>query len=174
MKFRYRRTATQNWHILWQSLIVFTVMLGFMFAIKYYTNADEALSAIGATSLGATAFLVFVAHDSAMARSRRIMSSYFIGLVMGVIGSAALEYLGHCEGFHCQFANLDVVISALTAMLAMILMLLLSSEHPPAVGIAIGLVLRTWDIPVLLIVAGTVLAIVVLKEVLRPWLLNLL
>lgn len=174
MKLNYKRTATQNWHILWQSALVFIVMFGFMYVIKLYTNADETLSAIGATSLGSTAFLSFVAHDTAMARSRRIISGYIIGLVMGVLGSIALLMTVHCQGFHCQVANLDVVISAATAMLTMVLMLLLSSEHPPAVGIAIGLVLREWNYPVLFIVAMTVLAIVVLKELLRPWLLNLL
>lgn len=155
-------------------MLVFVIMFTFMYAVKTFTNADTALGAIGATSLGASAFLAFVAHDTAMARSRRMLSGYAIGIIFGGLGSYLLSHFAHCSGFHCATDNLDVLISAITAMACMIAMVLLSSEHPPAVGIAIGLVLRDWDYLLLIVVIVTVLVITIVKEILRPKLLNLL
>lgn len=174
MKIFHRRTTIENVHLLWQSLLVFVIIFAFMYAIKQFTHTDTALGAIGATSLGSSAFLAFVAHDTAMACARRMISGYVIGLVIGAIGSYLLQKLGRCQGFHCPVGDLDVLIAAAVAMICMIVMITFASEHPPAVGIAIGLVLRQWDLSVLIVVAVTVLVIVIVKGVLRPWLVNLL
>jgi hypothetical protein len=174
MKLFYKRTKEQNIHLIWQSMLVFVIMFGFMYAIKQFTHADTALGAIGATSLGSSAFLAFVAHDTAMARARRMISGYAIGLIVGAIGSFVLITFSHCHNFDCPTSQLDVLVSAGAAMLCMILMVTLSSEHPPAVGIAIGLILRDWDLTVLILIIATVLVIAIVKGLLRPWLLNLL
>lgn len=174
MNLFHKRTKIENLHLIWQSMIVFVIMFGFMYAAKKFTNADDALGAIGASSLGSSAFLAFVAHDTAMAKARRIISGYVIGVVVGILGSYTLFLVSHCIGFHCLVGQYDVLIAAATAAVTMITMVLFASEHPPAVGIAIGLVLRQWDFGILILVAITVIIIAVAKSILRPWLKNLL
>lgn len=174
MKLFHKRTRTENIHLIWQSFIVFVIMFAFMFAVRYYTSADSTLGAIGATSLGASAFLSFVAHDTAMAQARRMLSAYFIGLIVGISCSLILNLLAHCNGLHCDHGNRAVFLASVAAFITMIIMLLFSSEHPPAVGIAIGLVLRQWDLSIIVIITLTVLTIALVKGLLRPWLRNLL
>ena len=174
MKFTRKRTQREYIHLIFQSLLVVVVMFLFMFVLKHYTIADASLGAIGATSLGSTAFLAFVAHDTAMARERRIISGYAIGIIIGVLGDRLMALILHCDSFHCQAADIDIAVAAISAMITMIAMVLTSSEHPPAVGIAIGLVLRQWDVTILLVVFSTVLVIAALKFLLRRKLLNLL
>lgn len=174
MNVFYKRTKIENLHLIWQSMIVFVIMFGFMYAVKQFTNADDALGAIGASSLGSSAFLAFVAHDTAMAKARRLISGYVVGVVMGILGSYCLFLVTHCSGFHCLVGQYDVLIAAGTAAITMIVMVLFAAEHPPAVGIAIGLVLRQWDVSVLLLVGITVVIIAVAKGILQPWLKNLL
>ena len=174
MNVFHKRTRSENLHIIWQSMIVFVIMFGFMYAAKIFTKTDSALGAIGATSLGSSAFLAFVAHDTAMAKARRMIPGYVIGIVMGILGGYVLFLSAHCTGFHCPVGQLDVLIAAITAAATMVFMVLFACEHPPAVGVAIGLVLRQWDITILLLIVATVVIIAVVKGILRPWLRNLL
>lgn len=174
MKLFHRRTKSQNIHMLWQSLLVFIIIFGFMYVMKHALNADDALGAIGATSLGSSAFLAFVAHDTAMARERRMIFGYVWGIFLGAIGSFIVETLIRHHILSHYHSDVRVLICALVAMLTMLCMTIFSCEHPPAVGIAIGLVLRHWDMPILTIVFVTVIVIVIIKSILRPWLLNLL
>lgn len=174
MKLFHKRTKVENLHLIWQTMVVFVIMFAFMYASKQISGADDALSAIGASSLGASAFLAFVAHDTAMARARRLISGYAIGICVGVAGSYCLFLVGHCTGFHCPTGQFDVLISAIAAAVTMLLMVLLASEHPPAVGIAIGLVIRHWDFSLVVLIVATVLIIAITKGLLRSKLRNLL
>jgi len=174
MKLFHRRTKKENVHLLWQSLIVFLIIFGFMYAMKHAIGADVALGAIGATSLGSSAFVAFVAHDTVMARAQNMIFSYLWGILFGVLGTWLLYLTAHQHFFSGEQVDLEVLMAAVVAMLTMLCMTIFSCEHPPAVGIAIGLVLRHWDMSILCIIFATVLVIAILKLVLRPWLLNLL
>ena len=164
----------ENLHLLWQSSLVFIIIFGFMYMMKHAINADVALGAIGATSLGSSAFLAFVAHDTAMARARRMIFGYLWGILFGALGSGLFHLMMQQHIFSAIQVDLEVVFAAAVAMLTMLCMTFFSCEHPPAVGIAIGLVLRQWDLSILVVVFVTVLVIALLKSLLRPWLLNLL
>ena len=175
MRLFHRRTKVENLHLLWQSLIVFVIMFTFMYFLKKVAKADAILSAIGATSIGSSAFLAFVAHDTAMARARRMIWGYLFGLVIGMVCSFTLRIFLHCNDFECAAtADGALLFAAAAAFFTMLAMTYFSCEHPPAVGIAIGLVLWDWQWPVLVVVFGAVLTIALLKRFLRPWLLNLL
>lgn len=175
MRLFHRRTKVENLHLLWQSMIVFVIMFSFMFFLKKVAKADAIVSAIGATSIGASAFLAFVAHDTAMARARRMIWGYVFGLVIGTICSTILSIYLHCDDFQCaSTADGALLFAAVAAFLTMLAMTFFSCEHPPAVGLAIGLVLWDWHWPVLVVVLGAVFVIAIVKQLLRPWLLNLL
>lgn len=174
MKVFHRRTRKENIHLFWQSILVFLVILAFMYALKKVSIADAIVSAIGATSLGSSAFLAFVAHDTAMARPRRMISGYALGIVVGVFFSLMFRHVTNCNNFDCHSVNSEVLFAAGAAIVTMWLMAFFSSEHPPAIGIAIGLVLWSWKWPVLVVIMGAVLVIALLRYLLRPWLINLL
>lgn len=174
MKLFHKRTRNENLHMLWQSLLVFAIIFGFMYAMSHALNADDALVAIGATSLGSSAFLAFVAHDTAMARERRMIFGYIFGILLGAIASVIVQYMIHRGILTHYHSDLRVFFCAAVAMITMLCMTIFSCEHPPAVGMAIGLVLRHWDMPILTIIFVTVMVIAIVKIILRPWLLNLL
>ena len=68
----------------------------------------------------------------------------------------------------------DVVFGALAIGCTIFLMVLLNFEHPPACGMALGVVLNEFNLRVLFIVILGVAVLTALKTLLKPMLRNLL
>lgn len=122
------------------------------------------LGAIGASSLGATCFILFATPQSDTARVRHVWGGYIIGISAGVI---------------CHYGtNLDVVLpviepmafhglcAAFAIVLASIGMALFRLSHPPAIGMSLGLVLEPWDHWMLIIVFMAVIILSATKKLL--------
>jgi hypothetical protein len=173
MRF-HKRPFKENIHLLWQSSIVFILMTLFLLAMHHLAHADTTLGAIGASSLGSSAFLAFVAHDTVMARAPRMIWGYVLGIIVGVLVSIAVHYVDGCHAEICTLTSTYAVGAGVAALLLMLLMNMFDCQHPPAIGIAIGVILRGWTWYGLLIVMVFVLWIALLRKVLRPYLINLL
>ena len=141
------------------------IVLLFMNAVAY-----TALIA----ALGASAFIVFTMPGLNVAKPRFVVGGYVVGTVVGVtLGMVRrwhwLTNLGMAES-----ASL-VLLGGLAVGLAIFLMVITNTEHPPAAGVALGLVVNTtWDVATLAVILNAVLALCVLKWLLRPFLKNLL
>ena len=170
----HKRPFRENIHLLWQSSLVFVIMALFLLAMHHLANADTTLGAIGATSLGASAFLIFVAHDTVMARASRMIWGYILGIIVGVVISIVVHYVDGCHMEICTLTSSYAIGAGVAAFILTILMNLFDCQHPPAIGIAIGVILRGWTWPGVLTVIAFVLLIALLRKVLRPYLINLL
>ena len=69
---------------------------------------------------------------------------------------------------------LFTAVAALTVGLSIVLMVLTNTEHPPAAGAALGLVVYEWSWSSVGVIVVCAIALSVLRAVLRPRLVNLL
>jgi len=122
-------------------------------------------------ALGASAFIVFAIPKAQSSRPRVILGGYLIGTVIGTLchGPAQLQWaanpvLNRYAGILC---------AAVAVGLATFLMTVTNSEHPPAVGIALGLVLGEWHYRTIVVVMLGVVVLCIARWILRSWLKNL-
>jgi len=101
-----------------------------------------------------------------------MIGGYFIGIVSGgLLGltEQALHF-GSVAATHQEM----VVFGALATGIAMFLMVITKTEHPPAAALALGLVLNTWDWPTLVFVMGGITFLTMIKQIVMPLLMDLL
>lgn len=101
-----------------------------------------------------------------------MIGGYLVGIVSGSLLGTMSNYfqlsdpiIGHA---------VIVLFGALATGLAMLIMVITKTEHPPAAALALGLVLNEWDLLTLLVVAGGIVALSIVKRLVLPILMDLL
>ncbi|MEX1307679.1 MAG: HPP family protein, partial [Eubacteriales bacterium] len=94
---------------------------------------------------------------------------YAIGITLGVAFHLLAVFLDARFGWHFTYS----VMGALAVGLALLLMTMTNAEHPPAAGLALGLVLQGFHLSSIAIIYGSVLILLFIKHLLRNWLINL-
>jgi CBS-domain-containing membrane protein len=124
------RTARKYWkNYVFQSLLA-TVSI---FLVLIILDMDEAVLI---ASLGATAFVVFALPEKFTAHPRNVIGGHFVGLMCGFLGVVMLHLLPVASNI------VENAIYALTVGLSIFIMTITDTEHPPAAGTAMGVVLK--------------------------------
>ena len=124
-------------------------------------------------TLGASAFIVFIMPHSYISMSKQVLGGYGIGIVCGVL--CFLLIAGFSSLFRFIPAKAFIVIfGALAVGVAVFLMAVLNLEHPPAVGISLGLVLNQWNHQTLIFILFAVIIMLTAKKMLQPVLIDLI
>ena len=84
-------------------------------------------------SLGATAFVVFALPNNLTAGPRNVIGGHIVGLACGFVGYWLLHLLPNPEQFIAEAG-----IHAFAVGLAIFIMVVIDTEHPPAAGTALG------------------------------------
>jgi CBS-domain-containing membrane protein len=84
-------------------------------------------------SLGATAFVVFALPNSLTAQPRNVIGGHIVGLVCGFLGYWLLSHLPDSDFFIAEAG-----LHAFAVGLAIFIMVITNTEHPPAAGTALG------------------------------------
>ncbi len=143
--------------------VTILVVLLFLDVIKH--------TAIIAT-LGASAFIVFTMPLSYSSAPRPLIGGYAIGIAIG-IGCHFLAYLA-VWGRIAPESQLPIVFFAAAAVgVVILLMTVANAEHPPAAGMALGLVMNRWDWETLCFILAAVLFLIVVRVTLRKHLIDL-
>ena len=123
-------------------------------------------------ALGASTFIAFALPRSLHSDPRHMIGGYVVGTAAGGLLGTANASLGYADaaGGH----SMMIVFGALAIALAMFLMVITKTEHPPAAALALGLVLNEWDLLTLLVVIGGVIALSMIKQLILPLLMDLL
>jgi len=125
-------------------------------------------------SLGATAFIAFTMPHLQVARPRFLIGGYVMGTLSGVC-FGLLHGSKWLAGWGVSPVAAEVVLGGFAVGLAILLMLITDTEHPPAAGIALGLVIsHDWGFPTLAVILGCVVMLCAVKHVLRRYLIDLL
>ena len=125
-------------------------------------------------SLGATSFIVFAMPKTYASSPRRLIGGYSIGIGIGLI----CYYLGSLTNSYSiinLFAsnNSPIVFASIAVGLSIFLMTITNTEHAPAAGIALGLVINQWDIKSVLFIIIVMLILSVTNHILQPYVINL-
>ena len=162
------RKFRQNWRsYLFQSALTMLSLLVILLVI------DVVLQAAIVVAIASTAFIVFVAPHSNAASPRRVVGGHLVSVVVGTFFSTVFlaPELGDLVATYNSVRDLFAVLSV---GLSMLFMAVTNTEHPPAAGTALGLVVAGWTpSAVLFVVVGSV-TLSAIHLILRPHLKNLL
>ncbi|MEN8127407.1 MAG: HPP family protein [Planctomycetota bacterium] len=128
------RIAKKYWkNYVFQSLLA-TVSL--FCVLIFLEHGEEVIIA----SLGATAFVVFALPNNLSAHPRNVIGGHIVGLLCGFAGHWLLHLLPNPDLFIAEAG-----IHALSVGLAIFIMVLINTEHPPAAGTALGVAFGGLD-----------------------------
>jgi len=123
-------------------------------------------------SLGSTGFIVFTMPQRRAARGRYLIGGYVVGIASGMLFLCLSRWVAVPDTFAGIPHFPDVLFGPLAVAVAMFVMVITNTEHPPAAGVALGFVFLNhigWLAPtaVLAGIASLHLAHVLLRPVLR-------
>jgi len=138
---------------------------------------SEIRQAVIVASLGASSFIAFTMPHTNASRPRYLVGGYVCGIASGV----AMQALGHFVGRTAGAAAWEqwpihgaVLFGAAAVGLAIFLMVITNTEHPPAGGLALGVVLAEWDVLALIVPIVGIVALSLARLALKPVLINLI
>ena len=134
---------------------------------------DVVLRAAIVVGVASSAFIVFMLPHSRASSPRRVIGGHAVAVAVGT--ALSLMYLvpgwGDLAAMSPAFQNLMAVLAV---GLGFLVMILTNTEHPPAAGTALGLVVADWTFSAALFVLMGMLMLSSIHMLLRPWLKNLL
>lgn len=120
-------------------------------------------------ALGASAFTVFTMPRSYAAEPRRVIGGYAAGIAVGLLCHYSVRWSTHLITVETAL----VILGSLAVGLAIFVMASTNTEHAPAAGIALGLVINTWTAGTVAFIIGAMLWMVAVRHLLRRRLMNL-
>ncbi|MDQ2087064.1 HPP family protein [Herbivorax sp. ANBcel31] len=125
-------------------------------------------------SLGASSFIAFTMPKSELSKPRFLIGGYFVGIISG----CTCNYILKLAEMHILFpSNKLVIISIIGALgvgLAIFLMVITNTEHPPAAALSLGLTLMEFTMITITVALIGIIALCFLKTILKSQLINLL
>lgn len=115
------------------------------------------------TSIGATVFIVFAMPDRPSARPRHVIGGHLIGIISGSL----LSFVPHPS------PAATIVVYSLAVGLSVFLMSVTDTEHPPAAGTALSVVIDGFSFDLVLALLISVVLLALLHRLLRPLLKDL-
>ncbi|MCK4718276.1 MAG: HPP family protein [Thermoplasmata archaeon] len=134
---------------------------------------DPVTEGIVVASMGASAFIVFAMPKQVTANPRNVVGGQTVGVLTG--GLCYLLFIW--EGFTCLLGSGSfglIFAVGLSVGLSTFFMAATDTEHPPASGTAVGIVIAgwSWEVALFIILAASMLSFA--KFMLKRWLVDLL
>jgi len=167
-----RKFSTHKRHYILQTLLAASFAFGVLLALGGYKHA-EILGVIGFTSLGSSAFIAFGSYNVVTASTRSMIGGYFVSVSTGIICWKIAHMLGTADPAF-TFYYLYEVFAAVAVAISMLLMTIFDVEHPPAAGLALGMVVEDWSWHTLVIILVAVLILVIVRKILKPYMISLI
>ena len=123
-------------------------------------------------TLGSSAFLVFTRPRAYASRLRPLLGGYLIGIVVGMF-FYMLSLLPQMASLPISQSTIYIVYGAMSVGCAIFFMVATSTEHPPAAGMALSLVMNAWDGGTLLFILLAVLSMAFMRRLLQPVMVDL-
>ncbi len=123
-------------------------------------------------SLGASTFIVFAMPNYVTAQPRRLVGGNIVGLLSGLLCYYAF-LTGPLGELSKNTEFMLWVAGALSVGLAIFLMTITNTEHPPAAGVALGFVVNEWTYQTIIFVIVYAVGLATIKRLLRRYLRDL-
>jgi len=134
---------------------------------------DALPNAAVVAALGASSFIAFTMPDAQVSRPRFLIGGYVVGIAAGTV-CFWLSQVAWPGSLRPLQQHAYVAFGAMAVGLAIFVMVITNTEHPPAASLALGLVLAEWRLVTVAVVLIGIVALCCLKRVLKPVLKNLL
>ncbi|MFZ5986134.1 MAG: HPP family protein [Bacillota bacterium] len=134
---------------------------------------DVVLDAAVIASLGASCFIIFLLPHVNSSKSRFIIGGYIVGISSAFLCSN-LSKIQFFTEFGLNHRYWIIMLGSITVGLSMLLMVLTDTEHPPAAGMALGLVIDGFNYKTVVIVLVGIVLLCFIRFCLRKRLINLL
>ena len=102
---------------------------------------------------------------------RCLIGGYLVGMFAGALMSSLNASIGISDAVMAEVSM--IVFGALATGIAMFLMVVTKTEHPPAAALALGLVLNEWTSLTLVVVIVGVVVLSICKRLVLPHLMDL-
>jgi CBS-domain-containing membrane protein len=132
---------------------------------------DAVTQTVLIASLGASAFIAFAVPLSLHSSPRHMIGGYIVGILAG----GSMSYLYTSLDISIVFIEnaAIIVFGALAMSMAMFVMVVTKTEHPPAAALALGLVLNEWNLLTLGVVLAGIVGLSIFKRMVLPLLMDL-
>jgi CBS-domain-containing membrane protein len=125
------------------------------------------------TALGASALITFTTPHQYSSDPRRLLGGYMVGLMVGFI----LFFIAHHQIVHGLFANQTtplILFGSIAVGFSIFIMTITNTEHAPAAGIALGLVINSWDWLTIVYIIIAIIWLACIKIILKKYLMDLI
>ena len=134
---------------------------------------DVVTDAVIIAALGSSTFIVFTMPDAQVSKPRIMIGGYIVGIAAGCI-CHYLSLWSLMEWISFFDESPRVVFGAMSVGLAIFVMVITDTAHPPAAGLALGLIINEWSLLTIVVVFVGIISLSVIKFILKPVLKNLL
>lgn len=139
--------------------------------ILYFENVFTHTAIIA--SLGATTFIIFAMPKYATAQPRKVIGGHTVCIMVGILCFNIVALTQNRESLFLAQDVLKVFIPSLSVGLSIFMMTIANTEHPPAAGTALGIVIQGWSYSTILIILITVSLLSLTKFLLKSCLKDL-
>ena len=160
------RFSVNKWRYLMQCVLA-TVS-----AVLVLLVLDSMANKVVMASLGASCFIAFCVPHKRASSPRLMVGGYIVGIAVGTLFYFAKTPWLNSMGF--VHNNSDVIFGGLAIGLAMFVMVVTNTEHPPAASLALGLVLCEWQVLTVAVTLVEIVILCVIKRLFKPILIDLL
>ena len=124
-------------------------------------------------ALGASSFIAFAIPHAQVSRPRFMVGGYIVGIVVGCL-CHYLSMVPSLRQLTVGTGLAHLAFAALAVGLALFIMVVTNTEHPPAASLALGFALNEFSYKTVLVALIGIIAISLIKSALKPVLRNLL
>jgi CBS-domain-containing membrane protein len=125
------------------------------------------------SALGASTFIVFTMPTRYSSDPRRLIGGYIVGLFIGFV-FYLISTLNIMTNFFSYENTSLIVFGSIAVGFSIFVMAVTNTEHAPAAGIALGLVINRWDFLTILFIIIAVFWLVVIQIILKKYLMDLI
>ncbi len=134
---------------------------------------DVVLRAAIVVAVASSAFTIFIVPNSIASSPRRVIGGHGVAVVAGAIFSSVLFIPIVASAAETSRLPVDLM-AALSVGVGMLAMAVTNTEHPPAAGTALGLVIVDWSWSAVLFIMSSAVILSLIHMILRRRLINLL
>lgn len=164
-------------HLLIQATAAIIFMWLVLFSLDHVA-ASQIIWAAGASTLASSTYIVFCAPKAVVAKPQKIVGAYIIavlcGEVMRYLANLVCSAIASCQPGGPGYLHVFEVAAAISVGVALLLMVLFKSEHPPAAGLAVVMVLDIRNVEALAVIFGAAVILSLIRIIFRRFLCNLI